>query len=99
MWNVSGQPIEIIEANILTRLPDEFRSAQPAKWANAKVASGKAPGFAAGLQPVIRRRLQARFRASFFHRIRRKNSVRVGSCGRSSTSSGRPISAIRPSDT
>ena len=35
MWNMSFSPPHVIQARVLTRLPDEFRRKEHAKWGAA----------------------------------------------------------------
>ena len=48
MWNLSNTPLQVIEARVLTRLPDSFRAKQRTAWADANKPGHEVDSFIEG---------------------------------------------------
>ncbi|KAF1047511.1 SMP-30/gluconolactonase/LRE family protein [Xylophilus sp.] len=48
MWNLSFAPPEVIEARVLTRLPDDFRQARVTPWSEANKPGQRIDSFLEG---------------------------------------------------
>ena len=48
MWNLSNTPLQVIEARVLTRIPDSFRRKQRTEWADANKPGHQVDSFIEG---------------------------------------------------
>lgn len=48
MWNLTGTPPQVVEARVLTRLPDEFRTVRRSAWADANKGGASIDSFLEG---------------------------------------------------